>query len=108
MIDLAPYPFEKLRKDGEITVSRGRRPDDGASVLLMAAASEHPSPSSINRIKHAYSLREELGSSWAIRPLDLPALADALMRHLPGSAFRRAWAFEEMQRRVTLTGEREQ
>jgi hypothetical protein len=36
---------------------------------------------------------------------DLPGLSDAVRLHLPGSAFRRVWAFEEMQRRATLVGE---
>ena len=71
MIDLPLYSFSKLREEGELAVFRGMRPDDGAPVLLIAAASEHPSPSSINRIKHAYSLRDELDSAWAIRPLEL-------------------------------------
>ena len=71
MIDLSAYSLEKLRDDGELTVSRGRRAEDGASVLLLSADSEHPSPSSIDRIKHTYSLRDELDSSWAIRPLEL-------------------------------------
>jgi hypothetical protein len=36
---------------------------------------------------------------------DLPELGEAVRSQLPGSAFRRVWAFEEMQRRVTLIGE---
>jgi hypothetical protein len=56
MID--DYSFEKLRDAGESAVSRGRHGKDGASVLLLSAALEHPSPSSINQIKHAYSLRD--------------------------------------------------
>src|SRR5258708_4230902 len=89
MIDLPPYSFEQLREDGEIAVSRGRRSGAGASVLMMAAASEYPSPSSISRIKHAYSLRDELDSSWAIRPLELlnPHGIPALMLDDPGGDF---------------------
>jgi hypothetical protein len=41
MIDLSVYSFEKLREDGEFTVSRGSRAGDGASILLLEAASEH-------------------------------------------------------------------
>jgi PAS domain S-box-containing protein len=89
MIDLSDYSFEKLRDDGELTVSRGRRATDGASILLISAASEHPSPSTINRIKHAYSLRNELDSSWAIRPLELlnPHGIPALLLDDPGGEF---------------------
>jgi hypothetical protein len=36
---------------------------------------------------------------------DLPALAEAVKLHLPGSAFTRIWAFEEMHSRATLVGE---
>jgi hypothetical protein len=36
---------------------------------------------------------------------DLPELGEAVRLHLPGSPFRRVWAFEELQRRVTLVGE---
>jgi hypothetical protein len=48
----------------------------------------------------AYADRGELSFA-----SDLPALAEAVRLHLPGSAFRRVWAFEEMQRRATLVGE---
>src|SRR5271170_5393 len=105
MIDLSDYSFEKLRDDGELTVSRGHRAEDGASVLLLSAASEHPSPSSINRIKHAYSLRDELDSAWAIRPLELlnPHGIPALLLDDPGGDFlddvlRRSLPLEEFLR----------
>ena len=104
MIDLPPS-FEKLREDGEMAIFRGMRPDDGAPVLLMAAASEYPSPSSINRIRHAYSLRDELDSSWAIRPLELlnPHGIPALLLDDPGGDFldgvlRRSPSLEELLR----------
>jgi PAS domain S-box-containing protein len=89
MMDLSGYSFQKLRTDGELALFRGRRPDDGASVLLMSAASEHPLPSSIDRIKHTYSLRDELDSSWAIRPLELldPHGIPALLLDDPGGYF---------------------
>ena len=71
MIDLSDYSFQKLCEDGEFIVSRGRRTGDSASILLQAASSEHPSRTSIDRINHAYSLRNELDSDWAIRPRTL-------------------------------------
>lgn len=37
---------------------------------------------------------------------DLPELTGAVRLHLPGSAFRRVWAFEELQRRASLVDER--
>jgi predicted ATPase len=89
VIDPRDYSFEKLRDDGELIVSWGRRARDGASILLLSAASEHPSPSSINRIKHAYSLRDELDSAWAIRPLELlnPHGIPSLLLDDPGGDF---------------------
>ena len=105
MIDPFEYSFERLRDDGELTVSRGRRAKDGASVLLLSAASEHPSPSSIDQIKHAYSLRDELDSSWAIRPLELLDRRGipALLLDDPGAEFlddvlRRSPSLEELLR----------
>ena len=136
MIDLCDYSLQKLRDDGELIISRGRRADDGASILLLSAVSEHPSPASIDRIKHAYSLRDELDSSWPIRPLEplnphsIPSLLlddrdgdflDEVLRRSPSleellrlaSAITRALgglharALKEIQRHVTLTSERE-
>jgi PAS domain S-box-containing protein len=69
MTDLSGYSFERLREDAEFIVSRGRRAGD--AVLLVAPASEHPSPASIERMNHAYSLRNDLDPSWAARPVEL-------------------------------------
>jgi PAS domain S-box-containing protein len=70
MIDLTDYSFDKLHDDGELVVSRGSHVRHGVPVLLLSAASEHPSPATINRIAHAYSLRDELDGSWAVRPFE--------------------------------------
>ncbi len=88
-MDLSAYSFQKLRTDGELALFRAKRPNDGTTVLLMSAVSEHPSPSSVERIKHTYSLRDELDSSWAIRPLELldPHGIPALLLDDPGGDF---------------------
>jgi PAS domain S-box-containing protein len=39
--------------------------------LLLAPASTRPSPETLKKIDHEYSLRSELDSAWAVRPLDL-------------------------------------
>src|SRR6266481_6665496 len=64
--------FETLREDGEFAFCRGRR-DDGEipTILLVAPVSEHPDPGILERLEHEYSLRDELGSDWAARPLAL-------------------------------------
>src|ERR1700731_4624220 len=72
MIELSTYSFETLKKDGEFVLYRGRR--DGDGLLLVEAASKHPSVASLEQLNHEYSLKEELDPSWAARPL-------ALQRH---------------------------
>ena len=46
---------------------------DGSSgsVLVVLPASEHPSPSNLERLADEYGLRDELDSAWAVRPLAL-------------------------------------
>ena len=41
------------------------------AVLFVQPASEHPSRSILDRLTHEYELRDELDSTWAVRPLDL-------------------------------------
>jgi len=41
------------------------------SVLLAWPATEHPSPASLDRLTHEFSLRDELDGTWAVRPLAL-------------------------------------
>src|SRR3981189_2114370 len=73
MIELSRYVFETLREDEEFAFCRGRKDDDGElpSILLVAPVSEHPVPAILERLEHEYSLRDELGSDWAARPLAL-------------------------------------
>src|SRR5258705_8860500 len=72
MIELSRYVFETLRQDEEFAFCRGRR-DDGQlpTILLVAPVSEHPVPAILERLEHEYSLRDELDSEWAARPLTL-------------------------------------
>src|SRR5258708_3733660 len=72
MIELSRYAFETLREDEEFAFCRGRR-DDGElpTILLVAPVSEHPVPAILERLEHDYSLRNELHSDWAARPLVL-------------------------------------
>jgi serine/threonine protein kinase len=41
------------------------------SVLFLTLASKRPALESLKKIKHEYSLRDELDSAWAVRPLAL-------------------------------------
>ncbi len=72
MIELSGYVFETLREDEEFAFCRGRR-DDGElpTILLITPSSEHPVPANLERLAHEYSLRDELDSDWAARPLTL-------------------------------------
>ncbi|MBP0596214.1 AAA family ATPase, partial [Paraburkholderia sp. LEh10] len=62
-----------LWDDGERVLCRGRRPREGGShnVLLVRPAAEHPSPASVDRLVHAFGLKDELDGAWAARPLEL-------------------------------------
>ena len=72
MMDLSRYEFEKLREDEEFALFRGRSNDgDLPTILLASPVSEHPVPGTLERLEHAYSLRDELASDWAVRPLAL-------------------------------------
>jgi len=67
-----PYVFQTLREKEEIAFCRGRR-DDGElpTILSLTPVSEHPVPGILERLDHEYSLRDELDSDWAARPLTL-------------------------------------
>jgi len=70
---LAGYALEALREDEEFVTLRGSADGDRGPVLAIAPALEHPAPETIDRLRHAFSLRDEIDSAWASRPL---ALAD--------------------------------
>src|ERR1700747_1660896 len=71
-IELSQYVFETLREDEEFAVRRGRkRNGEPPTILLVAPVSEYPVPAILERLEHEYSLREELDSDWAARPLAL-------------------------------------
>ena len=40
-------------------------------VLLVLAASEQPTPTTLNRLVHEYSFKDDLDGTWAVRPLEL-------------------------------------
>src|SRR5215470_9087113 len=66
--------FQVLLKDGERVLHRGRRLDDNGKrcdVLIAIPAADHPSRSSLERLKHEYELKDELDATWAVRPLEL-------------------------------------
>jgi len=64
-------PLTVLRENDEFTLYRGKlssRPDS-ASVLLLAPSSNQPSVETLKKLEHEYSIRDELDSAWAARPV---------------------------------------
>ena len=74
MIELSRYVLEALWKDEEFILYRGQRKDDASQVLVLSPAVQRPTPESLKRLEQACSLREELDSTWAARPI-------AIVRH---------------------------
>ena len=74
MTEPSRYVLETLWEDVEFVLSRGVQDGETSRVLVLAPASTQPSPGSLTRMEHAYSLRDELDPAWSARPL-------RLMRH---------------------------
>jgi serine/threonine protein kinase len=86
-VQLSRYSLECLRDDGEFILYRAQAKQlEPPSVLLLAPASTRPSPETLKKIDHEYSLRSELDSAWAVRPLQLsePGQQMALVLEDPG------------------------
>jgi len=71
MTELSGYVLETLREGREFTLYRGRQHGNPSPVLAVALAAERPSPQSLRRLEHEYSLAAELDPKWATRPLAL-------------------------------------
>ena len=71
MTECSGYVLEILREDREFTLYRGRQHGNPSPVLVVALAAERPSPQSVRRLEHEYSLAAELDPKWATRPLAL-------------------------------------
>jgi serine/threonine protein kinase len=75
VIELSRYALEAVRKDEEFILYRGRSQGDLARILVLSPIAEYPTPESLKRLEHEYSLREELDPAWSARPI-------AMARHL--------------------------
>ena len=62
---------EPLWEDGEFVLSRSVRDGERSPLLVISPALAQPAPGSLRRLEHAYGLRDELDSAWAVRPLEL-------------------------------------
>jgi len=66
---LSEYVLEPLRMDEEFVLYRGQHHlAETPSILLLAPVSSHPSLETFKKMEHEYSLRDQLDSTWAIRP----------------------------------------
>ena len=71
MIEPSRYILEALRKDEEFILYRGWSKEDASHVLVLSPVVEYPTPESLRRLEHEYSLREELDPAWAVRAIAL-------------------------------------
>src|ERR1700723_3243126 len=65
------YVLVPLREDADFTLYRGRQHGNPSPVLVVALTGEQPSPQSLRRLEHEYSLAAELNPVWAAQPLAL-------------------------------------
>jgi PAS domain S-box-containing protein len=65
------YVLEPLREGADFTLYRGRQHGNPSPVLAIAVSAEQPSPQSLRRLEHEYSLAAELDPAWAAKPLAL-------------------------------------
>src|SRR5258708_25716093 len=65
--------LEALRKDDEFVLQRCEHSNQpgSSSVLLLTPASTRPAMETLRKLQHEYSLRDQLDSAWAVRPLTL-------------------------------------
>jgi PAS domain S-box-containing protein len=74
-MDLSAYTLTTLHQDGEFVLCRGRAivspSPHPSSILVRVPASEHPVPARLRMLEHELGFRDDLDSSWALRPIAL-------------------------------------
>src|SRR5712664_216869 len=65
------YVLQPLREGADFTLYRGRQHGNPSPVLAIALSAEQPSPQTLRRLEHEYSLAAELDPTWAAKPLAL-------------------------------------
>ena len=71
MAEDSEYVLERLREGPDFTLYRGRQRGVQTPILAVAVAAERPSPQTLRRLEHEYSLATELDPAWAAQPLAL-------------------------------------
>ncbi len=69
LIQLSRHVFERLRRDEDSILYRGRNHEDLSQVLVLAPTREGAGPESLKRLEHEYSFKAELDPAWAARPM---------------------------------------
>jgi PAS domain S-box-containing protein len=65
------YVLKPLREGADFSLYRGRQHRNPSPVLAIALTAARPSPHSLQRLEHEYSLAAELDPAWAAKPLAL-------------------------------------
>jgi PAS domain S-box-containing protein len=65
------YVLELLREGAEFALYRGRQHGNPSPILAIVLSAEQPSPQSLRRLEHEYSLAATLDPAWAATPLAL-------------------------------------
>src|SRR5271155_5762968 len=63
------YELVPLRGGADFILYRGKQHGNPSPVLAIAPSAEQPSPQTLRRLEHEYSLAAELDSAWAAKPL---------------------------------------
>ncbi len=71
MAEGSEYELEPLRKEADFTFYRGKMRSNELPILAVAAGAERPSPQSLRRLEHEFTLARELDARWAVQPLAL-------------------------------------
>jgi predicted ATPase/transcriptional regulator with GAF, ATPase, and Fis domain len=71
-LDFSKFALQPIRENQEFILYRGLpKQADGSPVLLLTPTQKHPRLETLAKLKHEYTLKEELDSSWAARPREL-------------------------------------
>jgi serine/threonine protein kinase len=87
MVELSRYSLDLVREDAEFILYRAHSKQlEPPSILLLTPSSTRPSPETIEKINHEYSLSSELDNLWALQPLAISSYNDkrALVLEDPG------------------------
>jgi serine/threonine protein kinase len=77
IVDLSGYMLDSLRDDREFILYRARsKQPELPSLLLLTPSSSRPSAEILEKIEHEYSLKGDLDTSSALRPVEITSFND--------------------------------